>query len=315
MRKVLKFLVSAAFHAFPSHASSPKQMSRPSWRKGQAPSASTSSTSTASSTALALSASASASAGGAGTLTTALAAPIAQLAPDAPFTTNPYESTGAVFFDACQEFANACAEVWPSDAAICNEASRLSSIGETSEKVEEGLRLARGFHAAFVDNYALVTSKDGSFFSLPHEVLVAVSAANKYASAPADVRETVWEYMRSLVQYAGMVDMYAKCPQAMLDSISGVAGGLIAKLQSGELDANSLNPLQLGQMMMQEMSGADLESFGNAIMEGGNMESMMSIMQSTMAGMNMGGMGGAAAGGGGAAGMPDLSMLASLFGK
>lgn len=224
------------------------------------------------------------------------------------FSTNPHESTACVFFEVCAEFAHACAEVWPSDSIIAAESERLFNLGKNfTSKQEEGLRLAKAFHAAFVNHYPLVVSKDGKFFSLPNEILISASAANKYASSPKDVRETIWEYMRSLVQYAGMVDMYSKCPQAMLDSISGVAGGLIAKLQNGELDASTLNPLQLGQMMMQEMSTADLEGFGNAILEGGNMDSMMSIMQSTMSGMGgtPGGMGG----------MPDLSMLSEMFGK
>jgi hypothetical protein len=96
--------------------------------------------------------------------------------------------------------------------------------------------------------------------------------------------------------------MYSKCPQAMLDSISGVAGGIIAKMQNGELDMNNLNPVALGQMMMSQMSTDDLEGFGKAILEGGNMDSMMSIMQSTM-------------GSGGIPGMPDMSSIMSMLGK
>jgi hypothetical protein len=82
-----------------------------------------------------------------------------------------------------------------------------------------------------------------------------------------------------------MIDMYSKCPPGMLDAISGVAGGLISKLQSGDMDINSLNPVQLGQMMIKDMNPDDLEGFGNAILEGGNIDSMMSIMQSTLGGM------------------------------
>jgi hypothetical protein len=257
-------------------------------------------------------------------LSTALREPInatatSHMPPSEGFSTNPHESTACVFFEVCAEFATACSEVWPSDEFMKKEAARLEVLGKSfASKQEEGLKLAKAFHLAFVDHYPDVVSKKPEFFSLPNQILLSVNAANKFQSSPQDVRDTVWEYLRSLVQYAGMVDMYSKCPQAMLDSISGVAGGLIAKLQAGELDPNNLNPLQLGQMMMQEMSAEDLEGFGNAIMEGGNMDSMMSIMQSTMGGIGGGGgafpasmMGGL----GGAGGMPDISMLSELFRK
>jgi hypothetical protein len=261
-------------------------------------------------------------------LSSALRNPISSVShmpPAEGFSTNPHESTACVFFEVCGEFASACAEVWPTDEVIKKYSTHLQSLGKSFEsKQVEGLKLAKAFHLAFVEHYPDVIAKKAHFFSLPHEILISVNAANKFASSPSDVRDTVWEYLRSLVQYAGMVDMYSKCPQAMLESISGVAGGLIAKLQAGELDANNLNPLQLGQMMMQEMSVDDLEGFGNAIMEGGNMDSMMSIMQSTMGGLAAGGAGGGmgglggmmgAMGGMGAGGMPDISMLSELFRK
>lgn len=312
-------------------------MTKPNWRTGKTSGSGNSSTphkilgqgsqnpdlsSTTSIVASNSSDSASPRAAGAMNLSTALRNPISKVShmpPAEGFSTNPHESTACVFFEVCAEFATACAEVWPSDEIIKTYAVHLESLGKSFDtKQVEGLKLAKAFHLAFVDHYPDVVAKKEQFFSLPHEILLSVNAANKYASSPRDVRDTVWEYLRSLVQYAGMVDMYSKCPQAMLDSISGVAGGLIAKLQAGELDANNLNPLQLGQMMMQEMSSDDLEGFGNAIMEGGNMDSMMSIMQSTMSGLGgAGGMGGmmGAMGGMVPGGMPDISMLSELFRK
>jgi hypothetical protein len=205
---------------------------------------------------------------------------------------NPSDSTAVVFFDTCKEFCAACAEVWPKDDVLKTQNERLASV---TDKKEEGLRLAKLFHSTFASKYSLVVAKDSTLFNAPE--FASVNAASKYASSPEDLRSTVWEYFRALVQYAGMVDMYSKCPQGMLDSISNLAGGLIDKMQNGELDPSKINPLEIGQMMMSSLSMSDIENFGSAIMEGGNMESMMSIMQSTM----------------GAAGMPDMSMLNSMM--
>ena len=208
--------------------------------------------------------------------------------------TNPADATSLVFFDVVTEFSSACADVWPNDPFIKEQVARLALV---EDKKAEGLRLAKLFHNSFANKYSAVVAKDGSFFAAPE--FSVVNGESKFEASSAEQKATIWEYFRSLVQYAGMVDMYSKCPQGMLDSISNLAGGLMDRMQNGELDASKINPLEIGQMMMSSMNSADLENFGNAIMNGGNMESMISVMQSTM----------------GAAGMPDMSMFSSMLPK
>jgi hypothetical protein len=212
---------------------------------------------------------------------------------------SPKDSTSNLFFEICLEFAGASSEVWPNDKVIAEKLELLKT--QTSNKAVHGHAMAKEFQEKFQPHYSLIINKDPKFFEL--RALEFLQAKVKYDNAPPMVRSTVWDHLKNLVQYAGMVDMYAKCPQAMLDSISGIAGSLIDKIQSGEMTMGNVNPLQLGQMMMQQMNPQDLEQFGNAIMESGNMQNMMSVMQSTMSS------GGFPAG----AGMPDLSAFASLL--
>ena len=208
---------------------------------------------------------------------------------------NPKDATASLFFDIALEFVHACSDVWPQDELIKTEYEKLKAC---DNKLETGKKLAADFHALFKNDYDLVVKKDPKFFGSAH--LNQFKAASKYASSPQSIRDTVWDYLKNLVQYSGMVDMYSKCPQRMLDSISGIANGMIEKLQNGQMDMNNLNPMQLGQMMMNDMKSEDLEKFGTAIMESGNMESMMNLMQSSMAGMG---------------GMPDLSQIAKMMPK
>lgn len=214
---------------------------------------------------------------------------------------NPKDSTSVVFFDVCLELSKVGAEVWPEDDFLISEHEKLSTVRQES-KHEEGFKLARMFHAEFVNKYSDIIAKKPEFFFEQTLNFTKLKTHERYVSSSEDTREKVWELLRSLVQYGGMIDMYSKCPQAMLDSISGVAGGIISKMKNGELDMNNLNPVSLGQMMMSQMSTDDLEGFGKAIMEGGNMDSMMSIMQSTM-------------GNGGIPGMPDMSSIMSMLGS
>ena len=205
-----------------------------------------------------------------------VASPVVQ--PSKSMQHNPKDSTSIIFLDVCLEFSSALSEVWPLEEEFKKQSDDLKQ--STDKKVETGFKLAKAFQNEFKDLFPLVLKKDPAFFSSPK--LSSVNAYQKYASSPASVRETVWEYLKSMVQYARMADMYGRCPQGMLDSISGIAGGLIDKLQSGEMSMNNLNPLQLGQMMMTQMNQNDLQQFGEAIMESGNIESMMSLMQSSM---------------------------------
>lgn len=207
---------------------------------------------------------------------------------------SPSDSTAVVFFDVVKDFATACSDVWPSDEFIKTKAAELTAV---TDKQAKGKELAKLFHEAFASKYSLVVSKSASFFQ--HPAFAPVNAASKFANSPNDLKETVWEYFRNMVQYAGMVDMYSKCPQGMLDSISNIAGSMVEKLQKGELDSANINPMEIGQMMMSSLNTADLENFGAAMMQSGNIESMMSIMQTSM----------------GKNGMPDLSSLMSMLPK
>ena len=231
------------------------------------------------------------------------------------YSTNPHDSTAVVFFEVCADFAKASSDVWSTDEFIQAESLKLQELRKESfeMKKEAGLKLAKTFHDNFVSSYGDVVKKNPDFFS--QSQFSKLNARKKYDLASKDVQNTVWEYFRQLVQYAGMIDMYSKCPPAMLASISGVAGGLIAKLQGGDLDLNSLNPIQLGQMMIKDMNPEDLEGFGNAILEGGNIDSMMTIMQSTLSGMGGLGAMGAGLGGLGGLGGAQADLLSKMFEK
>ena len=221
---------------------------------------------------------------------------------------SPYESTGAVFFEVSMEFVTASKDVWPTDSLIVKQKSELDLVTSMEQKQIEGLKLSKLFHTTFSEHYNLIVAKDSTFFTKDIKVLKDLDAHTKFTSSSPSVQETIWEYLRSLVQYAGMAEMYSKCPRGMLDSISGMAGNLISKMQSGEMDANALNPLELGQMLMKDMNMSDLEGFGSALMENGNIDNMMSIMQSTMSSMQSKG---------GIPGMPgmDINGLMSMMGN
>lgn len=205
---------------------------------------------------------------------------------------NPMESTSMLFFDICKEFTLKLKEEFPLELKV--EEFRDYFLKSETQKFEVGKQLAKQFSDNFKDDFSFIVDKNVMFFK--HPKLMEFDVENKLLNK-VDLTNAVWEYLKNLVQYSGMIDMYEKCPEKMLTSISNMAGDLINKMQNGTMELSNLNPLQLGQMLMNDMKSEDLEEFGAAIMESGNMQNMMSLMQSNMASVP---------------GMPDLSSLASM---
>lgn len=191
---------------------------------------------------------------------------------------DPLQATAMVFFETVNDFASASHEVWPNDAIVKKHAKRLSKIKSMNQKVQEGIYLASSFHESLSSQFPKILEKNPAAFD--HPVFDSISSKEKFSDCSTSVQATVWEYLKNLVQYSNMLNMYKKCPSGVLSSISAAAGGIVSKLQSGEMDMNSLNPLAIGQAMMKDLKPEELESFGNSLM--GDMDGMMSMMQSML---------------------------------
>ena len=212
---------------------------------------------------------------------------------------NPKTTTCMMVYETCRDFSVYASPLW--GEVVEKYAEELNSKKTYTERLEFGNLLSVKFYEAFGKDFAKIVSKDDAFFSLRIPFLLEIKAQELYEKASSGQKEKIWEFLKTISQYSGMVDMYNKCPDSMLRTLSGVAGGIIGKLQAGQMDMSTLNPLALGQMMMKDMNASDLESFGQAVLSGGNMENMMGLMMGSLDSLP--------------GGAPDMSMFSNMLNK
>lgn len=200
---------------------------------------------------------------------------------------DPKTSTIQVFVFASINFAENLSEFYPDEPAFKKYVDESPDVEDSLDLVK-GRELALQFNKLFSKHTKLVLSKDESLFE--EEELRPFDAKTKYDSATDEQKEYFWETFKNLVQYASMVDMYDTIPSGMMNSIGNLAGSLMGKFKAGEMDMNSLNPMEIGEMMMRDISNDEIEQFGRSLMESGNIENLMAMMQSTLGSTNMGGM-------------------------
>jgi len=186
------------------------------------------------------------------------------------------------FYDTLVQFGGACAEVWPQDIELKNLLITL-----TEKKGDPGYAkmITVKFHESYKDLYVASNKKDSSIFDGDKPLYARLQVKKKFEEASPEIKETVFEYIRLLVQWAGMHSMYAKCPDNMMSSIAAAARDFSSKIESGDMDFSKLNPMSLGQELMGSMSKDDIDNFTRSIMEDGgeNIKNMMTGMVNNLA--------------------------------
>jgi len=213
---------------------------------------------------------------------------------------SPSEGVLQQFLDMGLQFLNAAVEVWPEDrvlAAWKETAETARASGEDSRMRALAVAAQREFHDTFKDHYERLQKKDSAVIDADLPLLATLDVKAKWRAADAAVRDTVWEYVQQLAQFSSMYTLYNKCPGGLMGKVTSMASALVSKLEAGEMDMASINPLQLSQQMLANMDPQDLESFGRELSSGGDIMGMMSMVQGMVGGM------------GADAGMPDLASM------
>ena len=198
------------------------------------------------------------------------------------------------------QFLEAAVEVWPGDSVLAQWKAVAEAARASGEESMRALALAAHaeFHATFQDSYERLKKKDETLIlqgSIP--VLERLGLAAKWRAADAATRASVWEYAQQLAQFSSMYVLYSKCPGGLMGKVTSMASSLVSKLEAGEMDLASINPMQLSQQMLAGMDPSDLEAFGRELSSGGDIMGMMSMVQGMVGNM------------GAESGMPDLSAM------
>lgn len=220
------------------------------------------------------------------------------------------------FFSTCRKLSEFALELCSEDEKIAMAGSlvMMGLLGETPEEkdlVEMGEHMMTTFYEQFNTSFNLILSKNDEFFDLDNPMLQMLQAKERWAKLPTEKKALVWNDLVSLVQYANIGNMYKLCPDRMMNIITGMAEKVSKQVQSGEMDLNSLNPMDLGKSIVSSMSQAEIEEIGKSLMQKDTMENMMRMMETSMKSMEGMGMPNLSSMGGGG-GVPDLKALASM---
>lgn len=215
------------------------------------------------------------------------------------------------FFKTCRTLAALAVEFYPDEKETLSSSFTLLGLlgDEPSDKdaSEMGTSMIETFSEQFKDSFDTILNKDESFFEIDHPILQGIiGAKQKWMVLKPEQKRNVWVEMAMLVQYANLGRMYRLCPTKMMDMISSMADKVSRQVANGEMNLDTLNPMELGQNLVSSMSPEEIEDIGRTLMQKETMEDMMKLMQTSMKGLQGGtGLPSNMA-------MPDFSQMASI---
>ena len=210
------------------------------------------------------------------------------------------------------QFLEASCEVWPEDEVLKTWKATYDEANANPRKAKVYVQvLFAEFTRDFKPLYARITAQDATVLDEPLDVLVKLKASSKLKNASPDVSTTCWEYAKQIVQAATVGDVYANCPEKMVQRVANMADSIVKQMESGTFDMSKLNPADISRQMMQDMKPEELEEWGRNLMSSGNMESIMSMMGGLGGLLN--GAGGAGGGAGGLFANADPNMIRALM--
>jgi hypothetical protein len=199
---------------------------------------------------------------------TQLAAPSASIGLDKEATR---AHIARAFHETSIQFAEASVSAWPDDAYLPLALASLKSTKDAEALLDA---TAKAFGSK-VD--ALARKDPQALFAVGrHEQLAILGIEAKYAGANGATQDTIWAYVGSLCKFVSMYGLYAKIPSAILGVVNGAAMDLKAAIDSGAMDMNSINPMELGQKVMAQIDPREIESFMTSLMS--DQDAMMSMM-------------------------------------
>lgn len=181
------------------------------------------------------------------------------------------------------QFLEASCEVWSTDTVLAEwKATFDANNAEPAKAKEFTQRLFTQFVAEFKPLYPKLNAKDMSVFDEPLELFVKANVAQKMKAADEGTRDTVWEYIKQIVQSATIGDVYSSCPDEMIKRVAGMADKIVKQIETGAFDISQLNPAEISKQMMEGIDPAQIEEWGKSLMNSGNIDSIMGMMSGLM---------------------------------
>lgn len=183
------------------------------------------------------------------------------------------------------EFLEALHEIYPTDVHL-NERLLQFKVGighlpaDTALRRTNEKRLIDEFHASLHTYFDRMLSRDERLF-LDEELSVPILSEFRamFAGAPADVRDTTWEYISLLVQHAVAYKMYDRIPPKLGDAIAN----LTSRVESGGIEPEDMNVARLSAELLSGVDPEDIQRFAIGLVNDPQaMQDLMRVASSQM---------------------------------
>lgn len=200
-------------------------------------------------------------------------------------------STDTAFHEVTKQLIEASVAAWPEDVLLPIALAQWSALEPT-----ESLALFETHLGPFANR--LSQREELALFEVGQlEAFAALQIKEKFQGANESTQKTLWTYIGHMCRFGTMNKLYNYIPSNVMTAVTDAAHDLKQRLDSGEIDTKSINPMELGKSVMSKFKPEELESMMKSLMANPDaMNTIMSQMNSVMD----------STGGGG---MPDVSSL------
>jgi len=204
-------------------------------------------------------------------------------------------STDAAFHEVTKQLIEASVAAWPEDLLLPIALSQWAQLSHT-----ESLELFEK-HLGHLSNRLAQRDPEALFEAGQDPALAALNIKEKFQGANESTQKTLWTYIGHMCRFGTMNKLYSFIPSTVMSAVTDAAQDLKSKLDSGEIDTTSINPMDLGKSVMSRFKPEELESMMKSLMS--NQDAMNTIMAQMSSVMESGGNG-----------MPDMSGLMKFLG-
>jgi hypothetical protein len=180
------------------------------------------------------------------------------------------------------EFVDAASEVWPDCPALKNrlaQAKEAASSPTMSKEYSAELSKSVLEHS---DLFERLLAKDLTVFQADVDLFKELSIYEKLSEAPKDVQDTCWQYVEKIVQSVNLNAVYTSAPSEIMSKVSRVAEDIVGKIESGQFDLSTLNPVQITQDIMKDMDTEAMQKWASTSLNPSSIGSLMGVMKDVL---------------------------------
>lgn len=207
-------------------------------------------------------------------------------------------STDSAFHEVTKQLIEASISAWPEDVLLPIALTQWSAL-----EPADALAIFEK-HVGPLANKLSQRDTEALFEVGQDPALAALCIKDKFTGANESTQSTLWTYIGHMCRFGTMNKLYSFIPTNVMTAVTDAAQELKSRMDSGDVDTKTINPMELGKSVMSKFKPEELDAMMKSLMASPDaMNTIMSQMNSIMESGSSFGSGG-----------PDLSSLLKFLG-